>query len=263
VATDRDAARSPQRPIRLGGESPAVRAPKHVPVPDGRAARSHEPCLRKGVRRGEAEGLADGQHPDEQAALAAFYTVNPVELFNRTFQTIAEDRGLTLVEEARLFVMLNMAGADGLINCWDDKAKWSFWRPVTAIQLGDTDDNPATVADKTWTSLIAAPQYPEHPSGYNCVTSSFMNAGRAFFGTNKIAFGVYNTATQVTRNYTRFTDVVKDTIDARVYQGIHFRAGDVQGAWIGRKVARWLDKHYFQAVDDDDNDDDADDDDDD
>jgi hypothetical protein len=52
----------------------------------------------------------------------------------------------------------------------------------------------------------------------------------------------------VTRVYERFTDVVDDTIDARVYQGIHFRAADVQGAGIGKDVAHWLDKHYFQSV---------------
>ena len=42
--------------------------------------------------------------------------------------------------------------------------------------------------------------------------------------------------------------MVKDTIDARVYQGIHFRTADVQGARLGKHVARWLDKHYFQPV---------------
>jgi hypothetical protein len=52
----------------------------------------------------------------------------------------------------------------------------------------------------------------------------------------------------VTRVYERFTDVVDDTIDARVYQGIHFRAAEVQAAGIGKDVARWLDKHYFQPV---------------
>jgi len=39
-----------------------------------------------------------------------------------------------------------------------------------------------------------------------------------------------------------------DTIDARVYIGIHFRAPDVQGAEIGKDVARWLVKNYFQPV---------------
>jgi hypothetical protein len=63
----------------------------------------------------------DSPRTDQQTAVARFYTVNPVELFNRAFRVVAEDRGLTLVDKARLFAMLNLAGADGLINCWNDK----------------------------------------------------------------------------------------------------------------------------------------------
>ena len=45
------------------------------------------------------------------------------------------------------------------------------------------------------------------------------------------------------------TKVLKDTIDARVWLGIHFRNPDVQCAWLGKKVATWVEKHYFEAVD--------------
>ena len=110
----------------------------------------------------------------------------PVELWNRTFRAIAAAEGLTLAEEARLFAMLNIASADGFISCWDDKWYWSFWRPVTAIRLGNDDPNPKTVGDPAWTSKIASPPYPDHPSGYNCVTGSFMYTARDFFDTNKI-----------------------------------------------------------------------------
>ena len=193
----------------------------------------------------------DSPRTEEQTALARFYTVNPVELFNRTFRVVGAERGLTLVEEARLFAMVNMAGADGLISCWDEKAFWSFWRPVTAIHEGDNDGNPDTVGDAGWTPFIATPPYPEHASGYNCVTSSMMYTADAFFGAKRMAFSVVRIAPgvpNVTRVYERFTDVVDDTIDARVYLGIHFRAADVQGAGIGKDVAHWLDKHYFQSV---------------
>jgi hypothetical protein len=189
----------------------------------------------------------------EQAAVTAFYTNNvpPPELFNRTFRTISQSEGLTLVEQARLFVMLNMAGADSLINCWDDKALWSFWRPITAIREGANDGNPRTDGDPTWTPLSGNPPYPEHPSGYNCVTGAFMHTADAFFGKKPMSFSVVRKVSgvpDVTRNYNQFTDVVDDTIDARIYQGIHFRASDVQGAGIGKDVAHWLDKHFFQPV---------------
>ena len=52
----------------------------------------------------------------------------------------------------------------------------------------------------------------------------------------------------VTRPYERFTDVIDDTIDARVWLGIHFRSADVDGARIGENVARWVDKHALQSV---------------
>ncbi len=194
---------------------------------------------------------ADSPRTEEQTAVARFYIVHPVELFNRTFRVIAEERGLSLVQEARLFAMLNMAGADGLINCWSDKEAFSFWRPITAIQQGDNDGNRRTAGDEGWTPFAPTPPYPDHPSGYNCVTGAMMHTARDFFGGRKMEFSVVKIVPgqpDVTRVYERFTDVIDDTIDARIYQGLHFRTADVQAAKIGKHVARWLDRHYFNKV---------------
>jgi vanadium-dependent haloperoxidase-like protein len=199
---------------------------------------------------------------DEQTALATFYIVNPVEMFNRTFRTVAADEGLSQIQQARLFAMLNTAGADAFINCWDDKAAYNFWRPVTAIQLGDSDDNPATVGDAEWQPFISTlpgpqagtfqptPPYPEHPSGYNCLTASMMYTAKRFFGTNDIPFTVTRIAgaSETTREYATFTSVVDDTIDARVFLGIHFRNADVQAAQLGKQVAGWVYKGFFRPV---------------
>jgi hypothetical protein len=38
-------------------------------------------------------------------------------LWNRTFRAVADSRGLDQVDEARLFAMLSLAGADALISC--------------------------------------------------------------------------------------------------------------------------------------------------
>lgn len=114
---------------------------------------------------------------------------------------------------------------------------------------GDADGNDKTAGDPAWTSLVPSPPYPDHPSGYNCVTSGFMHAAEAFLGKGKQAFAVTanvgSPPAPVTREYERFTDVIADTIDARIYLGIHFRAPDEQAADIGKDVAHWLDKHYF------------------
>jgi hypothetical protein len=52
----------------------------------------------------------------------------------------------------------------------------------------------------------------------------------------------------VTRQYERYTDVINDTIGGRIYQGIHFRTAEVQGAKLGRDAAHWLTKHAFEEV---------------
>jgi hypothetical protein len=196
--------------------------------------------------------LSSTSRTPEQTAVALFYVENSIVMLNRTFRTIAEEEGLTPVEEARLFGMLNLTGADAVINCWDDKGFHRFWRPITAIRLGDDDTNPTTVGDPSWTPLFptppGTPPYPDHPSGYNCITGSVMNAAKDFFGTNKLEFTIHSNSSNADREYRKLTDVYKDTIDARVYLGIHFRTADVQGAVLGKKVAAWVSKHYFQPV---------------
>ena len=66
-------------------------------------------------------GGSNSQRNTVQEAIAGFFNVNPVVLFNRTFRTSRQMEGLSLAEDARLFGMLNVAGADALISCWDDK----------------------------------------------------------------------------------------------------------------------------------------------
>jgi hypothetical protein len=193
-------------------------------------------------------GAINSRRTPKQNVVADLYTAHPPELFNRTFRAISEAEGLTLAEEARLFAMLNLATADSVINCFDDKGFWNFWRPVTAIHEGDNDGNSKTVGDTEWAPLLAAPPYSEHPSGYNCVSAAYMHAATAFFGTDKMDFSVVRIATGATREYKRFSAVVDDTIDARVYQGLHFREAEVQGAGIGESVALWLDQHFLQPV---------------
>ena len=176
----------------------------------------------------------------EQTAMAMFFVANPVEMFNRTFRSIATREGLTLAEQARMFAMLNVAGADAAIACWDDKEFWHFWRPITAIREDDGD--PKTTGAPDWASLGASPPYPDHPSGYNCQSGAFMHTAKSFFGRD---LPVDLTAGSVTREYDRFTDVIDDTIDARLYLGIHFRSADVDGAWIGKRTANWVHGHHF------------------
>jgi hypothetical protein len=195
-------------------------------------------------------GGASSTRTPAQATLATWASANPFPALNRSLREIAVKRHLSTSQQARLFVMTSMSTADSLIACWENKDHWLFWRPQTAIQLADTDGNPATVADPSWTSLIPTPGYPDPPSGFNCLVSGMMNAARAYFGTNSMTFDMTSVGTTpITRHYTRFTGPINDAINGRVLVGLHFRRADVQGAWLGQKVARYLSTHFFERED--------------
>jgi len=176
-------------------------------------------------------------------AQAQFFTANPTELYNRAFRTVAEQRGMSTIEQARMFAMLNMAGADALINTWNDKAHWYSWRPITAIHEARHDSNPLTVPNPNWEPVAATPNYPENTSGYNAITAAFMHTAEAIFGKDKTEFTLVRIVPDgenVTRTYSRYTDVIDDTIGGRIYQGIHFRTAEVQGAKLGQNAAKYL-----------------------
>jgi hypothetical protein len=69
-----------------------------------------------------------------------------------------------------------------------------------------------------------------------------------FFGTDKIAFSAHSNKSGTTRSFDRFSDALKEVIDVRVWSGIHFRTADVQGAGLGKKVARYMINHYFEPT---------------
>lgn len=185
--------------------------------------------------------------PDQKDA-ALFWQANGAGLFNAIFRQLADTQELDIAEAARMFAMTNMAGADGAIGCWKDKYYWNFWRPITAIRQADNDGNPATMADQTWTPLFGTPPFPEHPSGHTCISGAVVETLQDFFGTDKIAFDTFSGFSNSSRSFERFSDAIKEIIDARVWAGIHFRTADVQGAVLGKKVARYLREHYFQPV---------------
>jgi hypothetical protein len=185
--------------------------------------------------------------PDQKDA-ALFWQANGAALFNAIFRQLASTQKLDIAEAARMFAMTNMAGADGAIGCWKDKYYWSSWRPITAIRQADNDGNASTLADQNWTPLFTTPPFPEHPSGHTCTSGAVVETLQHSFGTDKIAFDTFSSFSQTSRSFERFSEAIKEIIDARVWAGIHFRTGDVQGAVLGKKIARYLPEHYFRQM---------------
>src|SRR5436309_4222205 len=209
----------------------------------------------------ELGSLTSTRRTADQTDAAIFWQDQAIALWNGIFRTLAADQNLNIVDSARLFAMENLAAADAQIGCWNDKYYYWFWRPITAIREADTDGNPNTQADPTWLPLfdpatpvcnplfpLFTPPFPDHPSGHSCATSAFVHTLQHFFGTDRIGFSAFSNKSCTTRSFERFSDALNEVIDARVWAGIHFRTADTQGAVLGKRVAHYLKKHYFQPV---------------
>jgi hypothetical protein len=191
-------------------------------------------------------GAATGStRTPDQTAMALFWSDNAFAMWTRIFQQLSASQGLGLVKNARLFAMLYLTAADAQIACFQDKEHWGFWRPQTAIQLADDDPNPATMGDPNWRPLLPSPPYPDHPSGHNCVSSSFVETLKDFFGTNRMSFSATHSTLGITRSFTHFSQAIAEIRLARVYGGIHFMTADAQGAALGKQVAKYREEHYF------------------
>jgi hypothetical protein len=185
----------------------------------------------------------------EQADIARFFTTNGIVQYNTAYKQVVLDRGLDALQAARLYAMGNLVGADSGIACFDAKYRYLFWRPIFAIQQGDTDGNPATAGDPTWTPLVATPNHPEYVAAHGCFSSAQAEVFAAFLGTEKINIDLTSTVpnlVKTTRHFRTVDDLVDTVINARVWGGIHYRQSAVQGARLGRKVADWTLKRNFQ-----------------
>ena len=191
----------------------------------------------------------------EQTHIARFWQSpgGPALLWNGVARNLVDDPNYAVdpAESALLFAMLNLSAADAGINCWNDKYYWDFWRPWQAIHEAARDGNPATEPDASWTALLTAP-YPEHPSGHLCLDGAHLLVLQTFFNTDHVQFGVTSRAFGFppgeTRYFDRFSEPLDEITEARIWAGLHFRTADVQGRKLGRNVARYMLKHYFQPL---------------
>ncbi|HEV8166920.1 MAG TPA: vanadium-dependent haloperoxidase, partial [Actinomycetota bacterium] len=158
---------------------------------------------------------------------------------------LATTHRLNTLQTARLFAMADLAAVDTMIACYKEKYDWSFWRPVTAIPLADTDGNPATKPDPAWTPLRITHPSTEYPSGHACFTSATVTALRKFFGRDDLSFSAYSADSGTTRHYDSLSEAMAELVQARIWAGLHFRTAAEDGQTLGAAVARDVLDHEF------------------
>jgi hypothetical protein len=134
------------------------------------------------------------ERTEAETATARFFSGNAVVQYNAALRDQIKVRHLDIVDAARMFAAIDMSVADAEIAVWYAKYVVPLWRPVTAIQLADTDGNPATTADPSWMPLLATPPYPEYPSGYNVFNSTVTHGLENLFRTRHLRLTLISTA---------------------------------------------------------------------
>ena len=233
------------RPFLL--ESPAqFRAPPPPSLTSHRYARD--------LNETEAYGAINStvRTPD-QKAIAYFWVGFNVNQYNQTFQNVVNQHHMDLVDAAHLFAIGNIVTTDAGIACYDSKFFYQFWRPITAIQNADKDNNPDTTADPSWQPLLPVPGHPEYPSQHGCFTGAFADTLAAALHTHHLDVTIPggengSNVLTTTQHFDTVQDIDNQVVDARVWLGFHFRNSVEQGVRLGNHVADWELDRYFRPV---------------
>ena len=169
---------------------------------------------------------------------------NFMSIWNNIARDVARERRLSLVETARVFVLVNVSVHDGLQTTQTSKFVYGLWRPVTAIRQADSDLNPATDPDPTWLPLLTTPPYPSYAGNMATIGASAARALQLAFGTNDMPV----TATwrqsgglpDVSHQFDGFWQAAEEQSESRIYGGIHYRFDQVAGQQIGRSAAEFV-----------------------
>lgn len=174
----------------------------------------------------------------EKREIALFWADNPIATGTPGFHWISvvnqmiARRRLSADQAAETYMLTAVAIADAFIGCWKEKYRSMVVRPVTYVNR---------VFDPKWQTLFPTPPFPEYPSGHSTLSAAASEVLTQLLG-DTIAF---SDSTQMDigarpRTFRNFSHARDEVAMSRVYGGIHYMPGVVnglvQGQCIGRRV---------------------------
>src|SRR6478672_6165218 len=184
----------------------------------------------------------------DQTAAAIFWTVQTAVPWHAAARAASAAKGLSLLENARLFALLSMASADSQIIAFAEKYNRPHWRPITAIRAATDLNIAALKGDIGWEPLLVTPPHPEYPSAHAMFSGAAEAVLRGFFGDDQVDVSVTAPGPfGVTRTYHKFSELTEEVDNARVWGGIHFRSADVDGSEIGRKIGEIILREFANS----------------
>jgi len=174
----------------------------------------------------------------EQTEIARFWATALPDVHIGVVSSLARAPGREATRNARLYAAVTAALNDTEIAVFEAKYHFNFWRPITAIRNGDRDDNAATERDSGWLPLIVTPIQPEYPCAHCMIASTIATIIRLEVGKEPLPAlsTVSNTLPGVTRHWTRTEDLVQEVMNARIWDGVHYRYSGEVGIRMGEQV---------------------------
>lgn len=138
-----------------------------------------------------------------------------------------QDANLAVAAEA--YARAGIADADALTAIWHAKYKYNLIRPVSYIRR---------VIDPTWNALLATPPFPEYVSAHSGQSAAVLTTLESLFGENVSFFDHAHDADGFApRFFDHIFAAAEEAGMSRLYAGIHFRSGNLNGRSLGRCVA--------------------------
>jgi membrane-associated phospholipid phosphatase len=185
----------------------------------------------------------------DQALTGRFWNGAIQDYWNEITQTATLAHNLTTAESARLFALLNLTFADGVIAFYDAKYTYDFWRPVTAIRAADTDNNPETIANPNWLPEVGnTTPDPSYPGAHAVISAAGADILIAFFGRDQFDFEVTSEVMAgVERSFTTFSAAEQEATLSRIFAGVHFRTDLTAGRDLGNDIAAFVFANFLKA----------------
>ena len=200
-------------------------------------------------------GIAGGTAASADEALTGKFWNGAIQNYwNEIAQTASLAHELTTAEIARLFALLNLSFADGVIAFYDAKYTYNFWRPVTAIRAAATDGNPDTDADPNWLPEVGnTTPDPSYPGAHAVISKAGAEVLISFFHNDNFDFSVTSEVMPgVERSFTSFEAAAQEATQSRLFAGVHFPFDLSTGQRLGADVADFLVDNLLTSRDRDD-----------
>jgi hypothetical protein len=180
--------------------------------------------------------------------------------WNRFARNLIASKKLDAWKTARLFALLHTAMTDGISGCFEAKYYYFFWRPETAIRLGNNDGNNNTIGDANWLPSytetpnlsnpalnVNTPPIPDYPSAHANFGGVAAEILKRFFESDNVSVHQTSLALPgVIRHYLTISQAARENSLSRCYNGYHFRNACLTGEEQGKQYATYVFDHSFR-----------------